>query len=105
MAHELHYGSGRGSVHMHGVSHCDVHGQTVRAQQPIIQELAERNKINMNLILTKRFFLITEFQFSKFFFSFILFSIPKLVRCLVYVCTNACYQLLALKTMHVLIDK
>lgn len=81
MAHELHYGSGRGSVHMHGVSHCDVHGQTVRAQQPIIQELAERNKINMNLILTKRFFLITEFQFSKFFFSFILFSIPKLVRC------------------------
>lgn len=73
MAHELHYGSGRGSVHMHGVSHCDVHGQTVRAQQPIIQELAERNKINMNLILTKRFFLITEFQFSKFFFSFILF--------------------------------
>lgn len=68
MAYELHYGSGRGSVHMHGVSHCDVHGQTVRAQQPIIQELAELNKINMNLILTKRFFLITEFQFSKFFF-------------------------------------
>lgn len=79
MAHELHYGSGRGSVHMHGVSHCDVHGQTVRAQQPIIQELAELNKINMNLILTKRFFLITEFQF--FFLLFILFSIPKLVRC------------------------
>lgn len=70
MAHELHYGSGRGSVHMHGVSHCDVHGQTVRAQQPIIQELAERNKINMNLILTKRFFLITEFQFSNFFFFY-----------------------------------
>lgn len=70
MAHELHYGSGRGSVHMHGVSHCDVHGQTVRAQQPIIQELAERNKINMNSLLTKRFFLITEFQF---FFSFIHF--------------------------------
>lgn len=55
MAHELHYGSGRGSVHMHGVSHCDVHGQTVRAQQPIIQELAELNKINMNLILTNAF--------------------------------------------------
>lgn len=55
MAHELHYGSGRGSVHMHGVSHCDVHGQTVRAQQPIIQELAERNKINLNLILTNAF--------------------------------------------------
>lgn len=55
MAHELHYGSGRGSVHMHGVSHCDVHGQTVRAQQPIIQEFAERNKINMNLILTNAF--------------------------------------------------
>lgn len=70
MAHELHYGSGRGSVHMHGVSHCDVHGQTVRAQQPFIQELAERNKINMNLLLTKRFFLITEFQFSKFFFFY-----------------------------------
>lgn len=70
MAHELHYGSGRGSVHMHGVSHCDVHGQTVRAQQPIIQELAELNKINMNLILTKRFFLITEFQFSNFFFYY-----------------------------------
>lgn len=70
MAHELHYGSGRGSVHMHGVSHCDVHGQTVRAQQPIIQELAELNKINMNLILTKRFFLITEFQFSNFFFFY-----------------------------------
>lgn len=70
MAHELHYGSGRGSVHMHGVSHCDVHGQTVRAQQPIIQELAERNKINMNLLLTKRFFLITEFQFSNFFFFY-----------------------------------
>lgn len=87
MAHELHYGSGRGSVHMHGVSHCDVHGQTVRAQQPIIQELAERNKINMNLLLTKRFFLMIEFQF--FFLLFILFSIPKLVRCLVYVCTNA----------------
>lgn len=82
MAHELHYGSGRGSVHMHGVSHCDVHGQTVRAQQPIIQELAELNKINMNLLLTKRFFLITEFQF---FFSFIhLFSIPNLfvVKCM-----------------------
>lgn len=70
MAHELHYGSGRGSVHMHGVSHCDVHGQTVRAQQPIIQELAKRNKINMNLLLTKRFFLITEFQFSNFFFFY-----------------------------------
>lgn len=70
MAHELHYGSGRGSVHMHGVSHCDVHGQTVRAQQPIVQELAERNKINMNLLLTKRFFLITEFQFSNFFFFY-----------------------------------
>lgn len=84
MAHELHYGSGRGSVHMHGVSHCDVHGQTVRAQQPIIQELAERNKINMNLLLTKRFFLITEFQFSIFFLLFILFSIPNLfvVKCL-----------------------
>lgn len=82
MAHELHYGSGRGSVHMHGVSHCDVHGQTVRAQQPIIQELAELNKINMNLILTKRFFLITEFQF--FFLLFILFSIPNLfvVKCM-----------------------
>lgn len=82
MAHELHYGSGRGSVHMHGVSHCDVHGQTVRAQQPIIQELAERNKINMNLLLTKRFFLITEFQF--FFLLFILFSIPNLfvVKCM-----------------------
>lgn len=82
MAHELHYGSGRGSVHMHGVSHCDVHGQTVRAQQPIIQELAKRNKINMNLLLTKRFFLITEFQF--FFLLFILFSIPNLfvVKCM-----------------------
>lgn len=82
MAHELHYGSGRGSVHMHGVSHCDVHGQTVRAQQPIIQELAERNKINMNLLLTKRFFLITELQF--FFLLFILFSIPNLfvVKCM-----------------------
>lgn len=82
MAYELHYGSGRGSVHMHGVSHCDVHGQTVRAQQPIIQELAERNKINMNLLLTKRFFLITEFQF--FFLLFILFSIPNLfvVKCM-----------------------
>lgn len=82
MAYELHYGSGRGSVHMHGVSHCDVHGQTVRAQQPIIQELAELNKINMNLILTKRFFLITEFQF--FFLLFILFSIPNLfvVKCM-----------------------
>lgn len=82
MAHELHYGSGRGSVHMHGVSHCDVHGQTVRAQQPIIQELAERNKKNMNLLLTKRFFLITEFQF--FFLLFILFSIPNLfvVKCM-----------------------
>lgn len=82
MAHELHYGSGRGSVHMHGVSHCDVHGQTVRAQQPIIQELAELNKINMNLILTKRFFLITEFHF--FFLLFILFSIPNLfvVKCM-----------------------
>lgn len=70
MAHELHYGSGRGSVHMHGVSHCDVHGQTIRAQQPIIQELAERNKINMNLLLTKRFFLITEFQFYNIFFFY-----------------------------------
>lgn len=78
MAHELHYGSGRGSVHMHGVSHCDVHGQTVRAQQPIIQELAERNKINMNLLLTKRFFLITEFQFFSFI-HFIFYT--KLVRC------------------------
>lgn len=75
MAHELHYGSGRGSVHMHGVSHCDVHGQTVRAQQPIIQELAELNKINMNLILTKRFFLITEFLpiFQIFIFIHFIF--------------------------------
>lgn len=75
MAYELHYGSGRGSVHMHGVSHCDVHGQTVRAQQPIIQELAERNKINMNLLLTKRFFLITEFLpiFQIFIFIHFIF--------------------------------
>lgn len=84
MAHELHYGSGRGSVHMHGVSHCDVHGQTVRAQQPIIQELAELNKINMNLILTKRFFLITEFQFSNFFFHSFYFLYQNLfvVKCM-----------------------
>lgn len=85
MAHELHYGSGRGSVHMHGVSHCDVHGQTVRAQQPIIQELAELNKINMNLILTKRFFLITEFQFSNFFFFYSIYFLYQnlfVVKCM-----------------------
>lgn len=87
MAHELHYGSGRGSVHMHGVSHCDVHGQTVRAQQPIIQELAERNKINMNLLLTKRFFLITEFQFS-IIFSFIHFIFYTKTCSLLSVCMH-----------------
>lgn len=87
MAHELHYGSGRGSVHMHGVSHCDVHGQTVRAQQPIIQELAERNKINMNLLLTKRFFLITKFQFS-IFFSFIHFIFYTKTCSLLSVCMH-----------------
>lgn len=73
MAHELHPGSVRGSVHMHGVSNCVMHGQTVCAQQPNIQELAERNKINMNLLLTKRLFLdnrVPIFQcFSFHFFS------------------------------------
>lgn len=86
MAHELHYGSGRGSVHMHGVSHCDVHGQTVRAQQPIIQELAERNKINMNLLLTKRFFLITEFQFFFFYSFYFLYQTCSLFS----VCMHEC---------------
>lgn len=73
MAHELHPGSVRGSVHMHGFSNCVMHGQTVCAQQPNIQELAERNKINMNLLLTKRLFLdnrVPIFQcFSFHFFS------------------------------------
>lgn len=81
MAHELHPGSVRGSVHMHGVSNCVMHGQTVCAQQPNVQELAERNKINMNLLLTKRFFLdnrVPIFQCFSFFHLF--FFIPKFVK-------------------------
>lgn len=77
MAHELHPGSVRGSVHMHGVSNCVMHGQTVCAQQPNIQELAERNKINMNLLLTKRFFLdnrVPIFQCFSFFHLFFFYT-------------------------------
>lgn len=77
MAHELHPGSVRGSVHMHGVSNCVMHGQTVCAQQPNVQELAERNKINMNLLLTKRFFLdnrVPIFQCFSFFHLFFFYT-------------------------------